>query len=72
MLMRRYIMAQDELVLVQRQTEEGISQQLRDISSMMTDLDASKQENLIEEESQQKLLEQISEVNKELREREAE
>ena len=49
--MRRYIMAQDELVLVQRQTEEGISHQLKDISSMIPDLDASKQENLIEEET---------------------
>jgi len=70
--MRRYIMAQDELVLVQRQTEEGISHQLKDISSMIPDFDASKQENLMEEETQEKLLDQISKVNKQLQEREAE
>lgn len=70
--MRRFISAQDELVLVQRQTEEGISYQLKDISSMIPDLDASKQENVTEEDTQEKLLDQISKVKKQLEEREAE
>ena len=33
---------------------------------MIPELDASKQENVLEEDTQQKLLEQISKVNKQL------
>ena len=39
---------------------------------MIPELDASKQENVTEEDIQEKLLEQISKVNKQLEEREAE
>jgi hypothetical protein len=39
---------------------------------MIPDLDASKQENVLEEDTQEKLLDQISKVNKQLEEREAE
>jgi hypothetical protein len=39
---------------------------------MIPDLDASKQENVTEEDTQEKLLDQISKVNKQLEEREAE
>ena len=39
---------------------------------MIPELDASKQENVTEEDTQEKLLDQISKVNKQLEEREAE
>jgi hypothetical protein len=39
---------------------------------MIPELDASKQENATEEDTQEKLLDQISKVNKQLEEREAE
>lgn len=39
---------------------------------MIPDLDASKQENVTEEDTQEKLLDQISKVKKQLEEREAE
>ena len=43
-------MAQDELKLIQKQTEQGICTQHKEINSLIEDLDNIKDENLEEED----------------------